>query len=57
MTIALIAVGAIIVIFLAAEVMLRLVAVREHARFAALSPVAKRKYQESPHKAQSYSNS
>ena len=57
MTIALIAVGAIVAIFIAVEVVLRLIARCELARFSTLSPSAQRKYQESLHKSQSYSNS
>jgi hypothetical protein len=57
MTIAIIAVGALVAIFIAVEVVLRLIARRELASFSALSPAAQRKYQESLHKSQSYSNS
>ena len=57
MTIALIAIGAILAIFTVAEVVLRLIARCELARFDTLSPAAQRKYQESLHKSQSYSNS
>ncbi len=57
MTIALIAVGAIVAIFIDVEVVLRLIARCELARFSTLSPAAQRKYQESLHKSQSYSNS
>ena len=57
MTIAIIAVGALVAIFIAAEVVLRLIARRELASFSALSPAAQRKYQEDMHKSQSYSNS
>ena len=55
MTIALIAVVALFAVFIAVEVVLRLVARCELARFSTLSPPAQRKYQESLHKLQSYS--
>ena len=57
MTIALIAVGVIIAIFISVEVVLRLIAFREHTRFYKMSPDAQRKYQEDMHKAQVHSNS
>ena len=57
MTISIIAVGALVAIFIAVEVVLRLIARRELARFSALSPAAQRKHQESLHKVQTYSNS
>lgn len=50
--IALIAVGAIISIFIAAEVVLRLIARREHSRFAKLPLETQRKYQEDMYRAQ-----
>jgi len=53
MTIAIIAVGALVAIFIAVEVVLRLIARCELARFDTLSPAAQRKYQESLHKLQS----
>ena len=55
--IALIAVGAIISIFIAAEVVLRLIARRERSRFAKLPPDKQRKYQEDMYRAQAHSNS
>ena len=57
MTIAIIAVGALVAISIAGEVVLRLIARCELARFSALSLAAQRKYQKSLHKSQSYSNS
>ena len=57
MKIALIAVGAIISIFIAADVVLRLIARRERTRFAKLPPDQQRKYQGSLYKAQTYFNS
>ena len=57
MTIALIVVGVLVVAFVAFEVALRLLARRERSRFDNLPPAAQRKYQESLHKAQAYSNS
>ena len=57
MKIALIAVGVLVVIFIAAEVVLRLVARRERSRFDILPPDQQRKYQESLYKAQTYFNS
>ena len=55
--IAIIAVGALISIFIAAEVVLRLIARREHTRFTKLPPDQQRKYQGSLYKAQTYFNS
>ncbi len=55
--IAIIAAGAIISIFIAAEAVLRLIARREHSRFAKLPPAQQRQYQESLCKAQTYFNS
>ena len=57
MTIALIAVGALVAIFIAVEVVLRLLARRERSRFDKMTPDQQRKYQEDMHKSQSYSNS
>ena len=57
MTTALIAIGAIVAIFIAVEVVLRFIASGELARFSTLSLAAQRKYQEDMHKSQSYSNS
>ena len=57
MAIALIATTAIVVIFIAVEVALRLLARRERERFDNLPHDEQRKYQDSLHKAQSYSNS
>ena len=57
MEIALIAVGAIVAILIAVEVVLRLVARRERSRFDTMPPDQQRKYQEDMHKAQAYSNS
>ena len=57
MTIALIAVGALVAIFIAVEVVLRLIARRERQRFDSMPPDEQRKYQEDMHKSQSYSNS
>ena len=57
MTIALIVVGALVAIFIAVEIVLRLLARRERKRFDNLPPDEQRKYQESLHKSQSYSNS
>ena len=51
MTIALIAVGAIVAIFIAVEVVLRLIARRERQRFDALPPDEQRKEQERMYKA------
>ena len=56
MKIALIAIGTIVAIFVAFEVVLRIIARHEHKRFDAMSPADQRKYQEDMHKAQSYSN-
>ena len=53
MTIAIIAVGALVAIFIAVEVVLRLIVCRERKRFDNLPPAAQRKYQESLHKSQS----
>ena len=57
MTIALIVVGALVAIFIAVEIVLRLLARRERKRFDNLPPDEQRKYQEDIHKSQSYSNS
>ena len=57
MTIAIIAVGALVAIFIAVEVVLRLIARCELARFDTLSPAAQRKHQESLHKSQAHFNS
>jgi len=57
MTIALIVTVEIVAIFIAVEVVLRRVACRERERFDNLAPDEQRKYQESLHKAQCYSNS
>ena len=57
MIVALIAIGIVVVIFIAVEVVLRLIARRERKRFDNLPPAAQRKYQESLHKSQSYLNS
>ena len=57
MKIALIAVGAIVAILIAVEVVLRLVVRRERTRFDKMSPDQQRKYQEDMHKAQAHSNS
>ena len=57
MEIALIAVGAIVAIFIAAEVVLRLIARRARSLFDNMTPDEQRKYQESLYTAQAYSNS
>jgi len=57
MKIALIAVGAIVAILIAVEVVLRLVVRRERTRFDKMSPDQQRKYQEDMHKTQAHSNS
>ena len=57
MTIAMIAVGALVAIFIVVEVVLRLVARRERQRFDRMTPGEQRKYQEDMHKAQARSNS
>ena len=50
-------IGTIIAIFIAVEVVLRLIAFREHNRFDKMPPDAQRKYQEDMHKSQTYHNS
>ena len=57
MTIALIVVGALVAIFIAVEIVLRLLACRERKRFDNLPPDEQRKYQEDMHRAQAHSNS
>ena len=57
MIIALIVVVAIVAIFIAVEIVLRLLSRRERKRFDNLPPDEQRKYQESLHKAQAHSNS
>ncbi len=57
MTIAIIAVGALVAIFIAVEVVLRLVARRERQRFEKMTPDEQRKEQERLYKAQAHSNS
>ncbi len=57
MTIALIAIGVPVAIFIFVGVLLRLIARRERKRFDNLPPDAQRKYQEATHKAQTHSNS
>ena len=51
MTIALIAVGALVAIFIAVEVVLRLIARRERQRFEKMTPDEQRKEQERMYKA------
>ena len=57
MKIALIAIDTIVAIFVAFEVVLRIIARHEHKRFDAMSPADQRKYQEDMHKSQAFSNS
>ena len=57
MKIALIVIGVIVAIFIAFEVVLRLIARHERTRIGNLPPDEQRKYQEGMHKSQSYSNS
>ena len=57
MKITLIVIGVIAAIFVAFEVVLRIIARHEHKRFDAMSPADQRKYQEDMHKSQAFSNS